>query len=228
MGLVMWPLGGLIIALSSWVERLLELARSEWGMAISVPGLDVVAMVGVVLVGLGGLAMLKPTRESPIGRCLVALLGVSAVVPLAWGVWRTGAIDRAGWQAYSGEVDPDRAVARLVVGVSVVVMCLGLRPIGREMVRRSMALRTGRVDRQAILLVAIAATVAMVGDGLRLASALDTGWSIAGTIGTPVVAIGSMLVTVGIVGGLIDAMRIARAVLQPLPSLEDVVGSPRA
>ena len=44
-------------------------------------------------------------------------------------------------------------------------------------------------------------------------------------VGTLIIAFGSALLTLGMVGALVDSWRIARAVLIPSPTLKDVLGS---
>jgi hypothetical protein len=102
-----------------------------------------------------------------------------------------------------------------------------LRPNARLLVARSLALRTGRVDRQTILAIVAAAIIAGIGEVLlgvaarRVGVPADTA-RLAGEILVPA---GWALVTLGMVGSFIDAVRISRAILMPAPTLHDVIAS---
>src|SRR5690606_12139500 len=108
---------------------------------------------------------------------------------------------------------------------SALVILLALRPNARQLVARSLVLRTGRVDRQTIYATAAAVGVAMVGDCLRMiASQLPVAdRPFIGGVGTILVLVGSMLVTLALVGAAVDGWRIRRSLLTPSPSLGQLI-----
>jgi len=113
---------------------------------------------------------------------------------------------------------------RLVGGASLAGMLLLIRPSARELVNRSLVLRTKRVDRQTIYATVGAVLVTILGDLLRLAAAAGAGpmewlnWT-----GTMVVLVGSVLLTLGLAGALVDSWRISRAILSPSLSPEQAL-----
>lgn len=152
----------------------------------------------------------------------------------AGGVWSGGA---GGGVAGGGvAVDAGRVMLRLLAGALLIGVILLVRSNIRALVARSMVLRSGRVDRQTLYAMAAAVFVGMVGDAIRLVSSgiLDGGgvggvrsgfWLWLGVAGTMVVFVGSALLTIGLMGSLLDAVRIARVVVKPGPSLTQLLGA---
>jgi hypothetical protein len=131
---------------------------------------------------------------------------------------------------FAGAPQSDRVLLRFVASAAIIIILLGVRPNARDLVKRCMVMRTGRVDRQTILGMAAVVGLAMAGDGLRLAGT-STSWAdpqVMDLAGTVVIAIGSAMLTLGLVGALVDSCRIARAVLIPAPSLRHVIGDEAA
>jgi hypothetical protein len=108
----------------------------------------------------------------------------------------------------------------------LLIIVLGLRPNLRLLTARSLVLRMGRVDRQTMIGLAAAILVLASGDLLHIfAARLPLGAGNAAFImGILLIAVGSMLLTVGIVGVLVDCTRIVPVVLRPPISRQQVLG----
>ncbi len=227
-GLVLWSIGGLVAAGACWFLRGLDLVSLWGGSGRAMPALVWTAVCATVISGIGSLALAHPMPGTRGGKVLQALVGTAAYVPLVWSMWRMLAtMDPLRSAPYfAGPPQADRIVMRFIALASVVVILLGIRPNARDLVKRSMVLRTGRVDRQTLLGMAAVAAVTMVGEGIRLAAA-GRQWGDPETLavaGAVVIGIGSGMLTLGLIGSAVDSWRIAKAVLIPSPSLRQVVG----
>lgn len=230
-GLIAWSLGAIIGVLFSWIPRILDvLERVGWGGTrfIRTPEWIGEATFGAICVSaIGSLALLRPTRNTKWWGTALALVSFAAYAPLAYAVWRIQeVIDPGSAPPYLvGGPQPDRLMMRAMLNGSLLVILLGLRANARVLVERSLALRTGRVDRQTILAMALVVVVAGAGDGLW-------GWSVFAApsmqdilqdSGSVLVAVGSLLFTMGVASGVQDSIRIARAILSPAPGLRQVL-----
>lgn len=230
-GILAWSFGALAAVLLSWLPRVLDLVDrvGRGGLGhVDAPQWMAHAIVGaIVLSGLGAFALVRPTHNATWKGTVGALIGIAAYVPLAYAVWRIqGEIDPGAAPPYLvGGPSPERLTMRAVMNVSLLVVLLGLRTNARLLVERCLALRTGRVDRQTILAMAAVVVVSAIGDGLW-------GWSVFVTpgaqdalqdVGSVLVAVGSMLLTLGVASGMQDSVRIARAVISPAPGLRQVL-----
>lgn len=227
-GLIAWSIGGLIVGAGCWLLRILDWVPSLDVTAAAGPLISWAIVASAVVSGIGSLALIRPIPGTPISHNLQALGAVAAYIPLVWALARILLeIDPTRAPPYfSGPPQPDRILIRFIALGAIVVILLGVRPNARDLVKRSMVMRTGRVDRQTLLGMAIVAGLIMVGDALRLMSG-SVRWadpdllSIAGSV---VIAIGSAMLTLGLVGAAVDSWRIARAVLIPAPSIRQVLG----
>ncbi|PKL34111.1 MAG: hypothetical protein CVV40_00010 [Planctomycetes bacterium HGW-Planctomycetes-2] len=229
--LVLWSLGGCLLMVACWTPRLADLLGA---FVLFRPPTDLAAPVALVAAGLSGLGILgvvKPSHETPPRRSLGVVAAALAYGPLIWAMWvihtridphTSAPYFGAGW-APGGL----RSVMRLVLDASAITILLGARPVARELVRRSLALRTGRVDRQTILAMVGALLLSAIGDLLHLAVAFTPENSAAGgyleLFGGFFIALGSGLLSLGLIGSLIDSWRIGRAILTPAPSKWQVV-----
>lgn len=230
-GLIAWSFGAFFGVAFSWIPRLLDvLERVGWGGTrfIRTPEwIGEATIASICVSALGSLALVRPTRNTRWWGMLLALLGVAAYAPLAYSVWRIQeVIDPGAAPPYLvGGPQPERLMMRALLNGSLLVILLSLRTNARVLVERSLALRTGRVDRQTILAMALVVIVAGAGDGLW-------GWSVFVTpsmqdalqdSGSVLVAVGSLLFTMGVASGMQDSLRIARAILSPAPGLRQVL-----
>lgn len=230
--------GAALATTLAWCVRAWEAAWS-WGWALGpTPGwLELGVIGGAALSGVSLLGLVRLTRRTPVRSSLACVVALIAFGPMVWALAWVQELDAVWGSPYvqglsaGGSVaeyaQTQRLLLRLLIGGCLIVALLGFRPNGRELVRRSLAMRTGRVDRQTILAMVAAVVVASFGDGVQLAamhlhpSAAEV-WA---GVGMLVVAIGSLLFSLGVAGAVADAWRIRRSLVTPSPSLGDVLGA---
>lgn len=228
-GLLLWSFGGLIATTLCWLPRLRDALEQALPMHLlsmgTAPALSVATMAALAASMLGAIGLLRPTDGTPKGCTIAGLVGLLAYLPTAWFIWAIHTLDRAPVARYFvAAPEPERIVLRLGLAVSVIVLIAGIRPCARRLVARSVAMRTGRVDRQTLLAMAGVVGVIGAGDGLRLLS-LSMSGAVARALtdaGSIIVLIGSAIFTIGAVGAVIDSVRIARAIFRPAPSARQV------
>jgi hypothetical protein len=231
-GLIVWSASALIAALLAWTPHLADAAAAMGLGHPRTPPVTLTMTTMVVLSGVGALALVSPHRALPRRNIMAALGAVLLYVPAAYLVWCLGDLTQRRTLSPmldAGGLDAYRSQLRLLLDLCTIGIVLGLRPNGRVLVARSLALRSGRVDRQTLFAIALAAAVAAVGDAIHLFLANRGGngtHEIAFLAGTAFVAMGSALITGGFAGSTADCLRIARAVLSPGPSLAHVIDPP--
>ena len=222
----LWAGGALVAAVAIWIPRIEEIA-SGGTAALSGGVWSRVATWAVVVSAVGSLAFVRPIRGMAVRKTIagvMALLGYVAVLVGYLGVVRAEVGRAAPYSTVP--LNMDRVLMRLLMLGGVVAVLLCVRPSARELVKRSLALRTGRVDRQTILAMIIVALVGMLGDGLRLASPHmpTTIGAVAGQLGVVLIMMSGLLLTLGIGSAVVDSWRIGSALVMPSPSLKDVIG----
>jgi hypothetical protein len=171
-GIVLWATGGLAAIVGCWAILLNDAIRNGMGWSWSTGLGPEFVIVAAALSMLGLLGIIRPTRRSRWIGIVSALGAAIAYVPAAIAFWRIQAIDRTWVTPYSfgAEVTVERELWRGLLCLSLAAILLGIRPNARELVRRSLAMRTGRVDRQTIYAMVAAIAVSCAGDAMRLAS----------------------------------------------------------
>jgi hypothetical protein len=102
----------------------------------------------------------------------------------------------------------------------------GLRPNARLLAARSLLMRMGRVDRQPLRAMAAAIGIAAAGDLIHLLNSRPD-WALSRatqSAGNLLIAVGSMLLTVGLVGVLLDTLRLVPVLVRPPLSIGKVMG----
>ena len=239
LGLLAWSLGALLAASCAWAQRVAELpALRHDPHLIGERGslaLTVIGTTGIIVSGVGAVALVKPARRMPRRGPHMAMMGVMLFVPLAATyAWLHGQLDMGLPSPYFGRFpDAQRVLLRGFELSLIAAIVLLLRTNARELAARSAILRTGRVDRQTMYAVAVCAALGVVGDGVRLAAVhaddtLSQGLSIAGVT---IVVLASALLTLGLAGVAIDCTRIAQALMRSgrrLTSMVSLVDVARA
>jgi len=224
-----WGAFGLLAAMFVWTLRGADLLRQVLGVG-AVPNVwwaAPAATLAAAASGLAALTLIYPVSGTPRRWVLRACGGVAAYVPLVAAMWwiHFGVDPGAPAPYFETTPVPQRVLARLAVDASLLGILLGLRPNARQLVARSLVLRTGRVDRQTIYATVAAVGVMTAGDLLRLGasqlSEADKIWL--GGPGTLLVIVGSGLLTLALVGGAVDSWRIKRAILTPGPSMNQLL-----
>ena len=236
-GLVMWAAAAAAGALLAWAPHFYDLLRvvgAISGRGYSRPSVGAWLLVCAVISGLGAAAMIRPHAGIARSTIVCSVLAVLMYPLLAWLVWMIGVDQQSGsgWRYASMQWMPTEFAMMLGVGVNLTIaaILLLLRPTARLLVARSLVMRSGRVDRQTMYAMAAAAGLAAMGHALGYAGG-EAGWVSAGggigpgvrVVGLIFVTLGSTLLTVGLCGGVVDAVRIARAVMMPSPTLRQVI-----
>lgn len=212
--------------LADAVERFLPVRTPD---ALRGPALAGLVMALLAVAALSTLTLAHPVRRTTKAQVALTLAALPFFAAMLWAVHRVLLqIDLARPAPYFvAAPSPDRIEARFLFTASVIGALLCVRPAARRLARRSMAMRAGRMNRQTVLAMCGALGVAAIGDGLRLATvttppAFDEALNIAGSL---LVLAGSALFTLGATLTAIDAVRVARVLLRPAPSLRQVVGN---
>lgn len=241
-------LTGVLIA--TWAVAMMGVAASAWTLRLG----DVFALVGMrrlqiawmeaelpwviafltVLAGVGAVGFVCPHAGIARRKCVMAALAAFLYLPLAaveWGILEM--LDGPSPFRYFGDGAtelpmPERSMLRIASGLLISGIALLLRPNARLFVARSMLMRSGKVDRQTLMGIAGAAGVGVLGDLVHLAapfmgvSAVEP----ARYAGTILIALSSALLTAGLLGVLVDTLRIYPSVVDPPLALEDVLAEP--
>jgi len=222
LGLLVWPLAAIFAALCLWCVRASELA--------SRPAPNWIADAAVfctLLSGVGAIALIKPHAQIAADGIARAIVGVLLYLPIALAfhivLSRMDSIAPTPFVPL-GQLSLERSAVRLVCDLLMMIVIACLRPNARLFVHRSMLLRSGKVDRQTMLAMVGALAVISVGDIAHLVGTQFTGGieQMAQVLGTVLIAVGSMFLTVGMFGVLVDIFRIIPAVLSAPVSLESV------
>lgn len=230
--------GALFAALLAWLPIAYDFANLL-GFRLQRPdvGIGVAAAMGVSM--LGALGLIRPHARIHWGVCVLAAMGAALYVPATWALIAYEMhTEAAGGPGYFDGWLPYGARASLAVAawVAIAAIVLCLRPACRVLVARSLAMRTGRVDRQTMYAMAVAAAVAALGHGLGgLAASMTASGGSAMAVdtlriaGLVLAATGAFLFTAGLLGSVIDTVRIAGAIMAPSPDLPEVLrrGDPR-
>jgi hypothetical protein len=214
----------MLAAILCWIPSPVGAAYEVWHGAVT---------GCVVLSGIGALSLVRPHAGAERLGTILAAMAVFLYAPLAWLVWEATSYAWTGGQpaifpaTMLAAQDRSPTLARLLICAIASGVGLLLRPNARLLVARSLALRTGRVDRQTILAIVAAAMIAGIGEVLLGAAASRVGMAAdtARLAGEILVPAGWALVTLGMIGSFIDAVRISRAILMPAPTLHDVIAS---
>ncbi|MGE3109093.1 MAG: hypothetical protein AB7G11_09725 [Phycisphaerales bacterium] len=223
--LAAWGFFAFVAACISWLAYVPGLAGLDWRIPLLVAG---------GLSGVGALCFVRPHDAIPARGTVFAALGVLAYVPL---LYLAGQLAGPRWifsemhyPPASIEPDSNRLVLRLVFDATLGAMLALLRPNARLLVARSLAMRTGRVDRQTIRAMILTVGVTAIGDALQLLAPhfLGVVGDTIEMIGVVLVVAGSLLLTIGALGLMVDSIRIARTIVAGTPDLAAIIHGPRA
>ncbi|MEK6703386.1 MAG: hypothetical protein AABZ53_14085 [Planctomycetota bacterium] len=233
-GLLTWSAASLAAALIVLVLRVNEISAGFRHPLIGdVPILRVLPAALVVVAGLGSLSLVRPHAGISVLHSFAALLGSLAHLPLAYLMWQIhdviDVLEPAPFSVQPGHALL-RSMLRLGCAACLTIIILGVRPNGRLLVSRSLLMRTGRVDRQTMLVILGAVGLAALGDALRLANpALEAdSTEVFRQIGSLFIAVGSTLVLAGLVGILADAFKLRYSITSRPLSLSSILPPPKA
>jgi len=232
-GLIACAAGALVASVLTWVLRVSDLSGvlglGWWRPPWAAPG----AAVALAVSGLGALALVRPHARTPVHESSLAAVGVVLYAPLVWVYWRINLVVDARSPGLAVELDspsPERFMLRVVFMVIAALVLVTLRPSARSLASRSLVVRTGRVDRQPMLAIALVLLIGASADALMLLcfGVPGTTREVLLAADALIVAATSVLVTVGLVGLLQDAMRLAPVLATPTPSPRQVLGAAHA
>ena len=198
--------------------------------------LPLFAVVSLLITMMFCLMLYRPVIPTPVidrMGVLVSVLGFLlmyyATMHIVWIDVGTGF--HRSWQpitALHRDAEMLRALYRMVFNTGLVIVLVSIRPVARLLVYRSLALRPGRVGRQTLYPMAVAAAIAMLGDltryfAIRFTSELDVGPSVLYAPGEVIVWVCSAFIIWGLVRSTIDSWRIRASLLAPSPSLHDLL-----
>lgn len=233
LGLLVWIVASLLAALVAW--------RLTWGFIAAVwleqftphPGVAWTTVGGALIwiAGLGTLGLVRPYADFGKWRAVSVLCALPLFGVLGAMVYLDTPRPIQTGPATVADVWADTTTSglRFLAYAIILAIIALLRPTARVLVARSLAIRTGRVDRQTLIAMAAAVGVVALGDAIgALGQPLAGGVSeTAMFIGASLMVTGGLLFTIGLFGSLIDAFRIARAIIAPGPSMSAVLhGSP--
>ncbi len=223
--LSLWPAAALLACLASWAWRVDDIVEVLSGSATGVG--RVVADIewyAAALSGLSLLGIIRPAKGLAWWKSAAVVMAILAYVPLLWCVARIQQIDAVRGVAYfSSALHNDRVALHMLMTICMGFIFAAVRPVARDLVRRSLALRMGRVDRQTLLVMVGVSGLVLLGDALRwFAGNNDVPQVMA--VGTLIVAVGSLFLTLGIASATVDGWRIGAAMRSPAPGMRQIVG----
>ena len=224
--IVVWAIAG---ALGIWLIVLMRLMDGLRAINLRVPSLwwgwDV-AFVLLVISAVATFGFLMPTKRTRRRNVLCALGAMLAYAPFFYSMHRIRMIDAAqgGVASYFTDMpEPARIGWRIVIGLCLIAIFLGVRPNARELVRRSLAMRTGRVDRQTLLAMVLATGIMIIGDLVRLWGASGGGSTIV-IFGSLLILIATVFLGVGMTAAVVDGARIRRSLRMGPRRMQDLIG----
>lgn len=223
--LAVWPAAALVACLAAWVWRIGDIVEVLSGSRSGVGGIvGSITFYAATLSGLALLGVIRPSRGLAWWKSVAALGAMLAYIPLLWCIERIQQIDVVRGVAYfTSSPGPDRIALHMILTLCMGFTLAAVRPVARDLVRRSLALRMGRVDRQTLLVMVGVSGLVLLGDALRwFASGHDSPLVMA--VGTLIVAVGSLFLTLGLASATVDGWRIGQAIRSPAPGIRQVVG----
>jgi len=226
-GLLMWSFGGIIAALMVWFQRGVEVLR-DMGMSTWVPGFFAwIGIAGVIVSMIGAASMIRPHRSVTRFEAIRCSLGVSFyaalffvyhAIYLGHDIVAPSPLLAPGGEAFG------RSVLRVASFILIAGIVWGVRPAAVGLAVRSVIVRTGRVDRQSLLAVLASLGIATLGDLLLIVSEFVpvTVADVISIISVVIIALGSVLFTVGMANICHDTVRLYPVIVRPGVGLGDI------
>lgn len=227
-GLLAWAIGGLAAAIVAWWVWLAPFVGEAADRVLSAGWVKAAGAGCIVVCGVGAIALVRPHTRIPRSQVVAAaggVVGTFVLAALSYFVWTTYAVRGLADTAPGAEA----SLLRLAeCGVLALVIVL-LRPNARMLEARSLLLRSGRVDRQTLYAMAAAVGVVAAGHLVNLLALVLSGKALDSAViaGTVLVAVGWMLVTIGLAGVVLDVVRLCPVLLEPSPTLGSLLAGER-
>lgn len=232
-GLLAWTFGAIAALTLGWVVW----TSGVFTGMLSPGGQHVAVRAGAIMLvvsWVGSVVIIRPHAGIPLRRRIAAAVGVM-LYPIAIKLYLDlGLVAASGpgqsllaaWTggAQTSPWPPERLAMWAVLAAGTWLLRGNLRVLAA----RSLVLRSERVDRQTIAAVVASLLIAAAGDLLGLCAPLIG--DVAGgalVLGAEVlVGLGAVLLTLGMVGIMVDTWRIIPAVLHRPLAMRDLVGEP--
>lgn len=225
-GLLAWSWGAVFAALCAWVLRLAAYFVPESELMYRVAPLAFGVMGGALISWTGAAALVSPQERLPRTHRLAALAGVVCYIPVVFTLWALHVGEDIWGPIGFGGSGAGQYMDRLLLGLGLIGIALGLRPNGRALTARSMVMRKGMVDRQTLFGLAGAVAMALLGDAIVQWLGYRPGADVWRVLGKLLVLCGSVLATLGLVGVAVDAWRIRGVIRQPPLTLAGLLEKP--
>ena len=226
-GLVLWTVGAMVACLCVWALRADEIVRSLLDVGLGLGFMGFVGFLALCCSFAGSLTMIRPHRSVTRRGAVRAALGAAAYLPVLaiyWVVYRGVDLSSPSPLLDPGDQRIDRSVLRITLALGAAVIIWGLRPNAVMLAMRSVIVRTGRVDRQSLYALLAAFLIAAIGDALHIFGVVSGG--VVGDLLTQLhvvfVAIGSVLITIGMINAVIDTVRLRPILKRRGVGLSDV------
>ncbi|HYE61994.1 MAG TPA: hypothetical protein VD997_08345 [Phycisphaerales bacterium] len=225
-GLITWGVAALLAALGGWALWLIIILPSG-DINRFLPALRAIIMVATAASGIGALALIDPHPGIRPRARRMAAAGAAFYVLLLIIVWlmlykHAATLRLSGPMSWT-TTDDVRTLLGLALAVCLGAIILLLRPNARLLAARSLLLREGRVDRQTLLGLVVVLALAALGDSLSLIGLSIQAGETFLMLGQSLLLVAAILFTLGLVGVVIDCLRIAKVVAQPPLSLESLL-----
>jgi len=220
-----WLAAGAVLAM--WVLRLFEVLNMPRPSSVD-RGVLVIVPAFLALSCLGLVSIIRPHGSIPRGWSIAAvgavLTAASVAVATAVLLWK---FDGVGGRPYFGPFEPTPARELLAGAISVLVAAEAAlaRQNFHVLLARSHLLRTGQIERQTLRAVIFCSLAGACGHLMHaLAPWLQPQVGDVVTIaGTCVLGVGSLLLTLGLIGVAVDCRRLLPVILAPPLRLADVM-----
>ncbi len=230
-GMVAWAAGGLLAACFNWLLRLGDLVAQNQIARSPQLWQRYGLLLGVGASAVGALLLVRPHDRIPARQRLMAAMGVALYAPLLWALWLTHCrLDLGPGVPYitNAPPDPRRIGLRILTALLIAAILTLLRPNARLLQSRWLLMRIGAVGRQTILALLAVLALWVVGDVMVLiASGQASGTlGVLSKAGELIILVASLLLTVGLVGMVVDCARVQGVIVQPALTLDDMLGPP--
>jgi len=226
--LMAWTIGALGAALLFWWPYVVHAIIGAGAHVLVDLPLSPLMLLSVGVSGLGAAGLIRPHARIPRLHVRMAIVATMLYLPLGYAL--VAIANRNAVGILPGFLDAWSPATRdvwLTVSASTIVaaILLLLRPIVRLLVARSLLLRSGRVDRQTMLAMAMAALVLAAGQLIGRWAVVSPSMfgGVTHVLGLILMVTGAALLTMGLLGAVVDAVRIAQAILSPKRTIRQVV-----
>ncbi len=222
LGLVAWAVGSLSAAIVFWLIRITEAFQT----AVPPSWAPMLAVSLMIMSGIAGLVMVRPHAGIARIHRVMVLCACVACCLAAWVSIRMLEIDGLRGRPYLGGTEwSERWGWKIVETMLIGLMILGFQPVFRTLQARSFLLRIGHVERQTLRALAASAAVILCGDLIQAAiRKLQVSVELGTVAGMCITGVGSLLLTVGLLGVVVDVRRLMPVIITPPLGLKDVLG----